>query len=79
VHLTSVTGITSRINRFGHAPLGRARVGVAQAAFGRAGAVFEAPAFVSGLDDVAVMGERVEERGGRLGVAEHARPLVNAR
>ena len=39
------------------------------------GAVLEAPALVPGLDDVAVVGEPVEERGGHLGVAEDARPL----
>ena len=35
----------------------------------------EAPALVAGFDDVAVMGESVEQRGGHLGVAEHAGPL----
>ena len=40
------------------------------------GAVFEAPALVSGLDDVAVVGEAIEERGGHLGVAEHGRPFA---
>ena len=40
------------------------------------GAVLEAPAFVAGLDDVAVVGEAIEERGGHLGVAEHARPFA---
>ena len=39
------------------------------------GAVFEAPALVAGLDDVAVVGEPVEERGGHLGVAEDAGPF----
>jgi hypothetical protein len=34
---------------------------------GRSGAVFEAQLSFPGLDDVAVTGERVEERGGRLG------------
>ena len=38
---------------------------------GESGAVFEAPAFVSGLDDVAVMGEPVEQCRGHLGVTEH--------
>ena len=42
----------------------------------RSGAVFEAPAFVAGLDDVAVMGEAVEQRGGHLGIAEDARPFA---
>ena len=39
-------------------------------------AVLEAPAVVAGLDDVAVMGEAVEQRGGHLGVAEDARPFA---
>jgi hypothetical protein len=41
----------------------------------RSGAVFEAPAFVSGLDDVAVVSEAVEHGGGQFGVAEHLRPV----
>ena len=44
--------------------------------FGRSGAVLEAPALVAGLDDVAVMGEAVEQRGGHLGIAEDARPFA---
>ncbi len=40
------------------------------------GAVFEAPALVAGLDDVAMVGEPVEERCGHLGVAEDAWPLT---
>ena len=40
------------------------------------GAVFEAPALVSGLDDFAVMGQPVEQRGRHLGVAEHAWPFA---
>jgi len=42
---------------------------------GTSGAVFGAPAFVAGFDDVAVMGETVEQRGRHLGVAEDAGPL----
>lgn len=42
----------------------------------RSDAVFEAPAVVAGLDDVAVMGEPVEERGGHLGVAEDGGPFA---
>jgi hypothetical protein len=38
--------------------------------------VLEAPALVAGLDDFAVVGQPVEERGGHLGVAEDARPLA---
>ena len=39
-------------------------------------AVFEAPGLVSGLDDLAVMGEPVEQRGRHLGVAEDGRPFA---
>src|SRR5208283_1595754 len=42
---------------------------------GSSGAVLEAPAFVAGLGDVAVMGEAIEQGGGHLGVAEHRRPF----
>ena len=35
-------------------------------------AAFESPAIVTGLDDVTVMGQPVEQRGGHLGVAESA-------
>ena len=37
---------------------------------------FEAPAVVTGLDDVAVMGQAIEQRGGHLGVAEDGRPFA---
>ena len=40
------------------------------------GASLEAPALVSGLDDVAVVREAVEEGGGHLGIAEDARPFA---
>ena len=40
------------------------------------GAVLEAPTVVAGLDDVAVMGQPIEQRGGHLGVAEDARPFA---
>ena len=36
-------------------------------------AALEAPTVVAGLDDVAVVGQAVEQRGGHLGVAEHGR------
>src|SRR6516225_4298857 len=36
----------------------------------------EAPALVSGLDNFAVMGQPVEQRGRHLGVAEHAWPFA---
>jgi hypothetical protein len=35
----------------------------------------EAPTVVAGLDDVAVVGETIEQRGRHLGIAEDARPL----
>jgi len=38
--------------------------------------VLEAPAFVSGLDDFAVMREPIEQRSRHLGVAEDARPFT---
>jgi hypothetical protein len=39
-------------------------------------AAFESPAVIAGLDDVAVMGQPVEQCGGHLGVAEHAGPFA---
>jgi hypothetical protein len=52
------------------APLGNTRAGE------RSGAVLEPPALVSGLQDVAVMSEPVEQGGGHLGIAtEHRRPF----
>ena len=42
------------------------------------GAVFEAEAVVSGFQDVAVMGQPIEERGCHLGVAEDGRPFAEA-
>src|SRR5271165_932197 len=42
----------------------------------RSGAVLEAPALVPGLDDVAVMGEAIEQRRCHLWVSEHARPFA---
>ena len=38
----------------------------------------EPEAIVSGLEDVAVMGKAIEQRGCHLGIAEHARPLAEA-
>ena len=40
------------------------------------GARLEVPALFSGLDDVALVGEPVEERGRPLGIAEDARPFA---
>jgi len=37
--------------------------------------VFEAPAFVAGFDNLAVVREPIEESGGHLGVAEDAGPF----
>ena len=39
-------------------------------------AAFEAPTVIPGLDDVAVMGQAVEQRRGHLGVAEDAGPFA---
>ena len=39
-------------------------------------AMLEALAFVAGLDDVAVVREAVEQRGGHLGVAKDGRPFT---
>jgi len=47
-----------------------------QALIGGSGAVLEAPALVAGLDDLAVVGEPVEQRGRHLGVAEDAGPFA---
>ena len=44
----------------------------------RSDAVLEAPAFVAGLDDVAVMREAVQESGGHLRVAENAWPFAES-
>ena len=43
---------------------------------GRSGAVFEPPAFVAGLDDLAMMSEAIEQCRCHLGVAEDARPFA---
>ena len=37
------------------------------------GSALEAPAVVSGLDDIAVVGQSIEQRGGHFGVTEDAR------
>ena len=36
---------------------------------------FEAPTVVAGFDDLAVVGQPIEERGRHLGVAEDGRPF----
>ena len=40
------------------------------------GSALEAPAVVAGLDDVAVVGQAIEQRGRHLGIAEDARPFA---
>jgi len=42
------------------------------------GAVLEPEAVVAGLEDVAVMGKPIEQRGGHFGVAEHTGPFAEA-
>src|SRR3546814_10487772 len=59
--------------------IGGSRWGFLLSGFGLlSGAVFEPEAVVAGLQDVAVMGEPIEERGRHLGVAEHAGPFAEA-
>ena len=55
-------------------------VGVAQPgrARGSSSTVLEAPAFVSGLDDVAVVGEPIEQRRRHLGIDEDVRPFAES-
>jgi hypothetical protein len=43
---------------------------------GRSGAIFEAPTFVPGLDDIAVVSEPVEHGRSHFGVAEDVRPFA---
>ena len=52
-----------------------AQVGSERGREWRLTAVFEAPAVVAGLDDIAVMGDAVEQSRGHLGIAERRRPL----
>jgi hypothetical protein len=40
---------------------------------------FEAPAVVSGFDDVAVMGQAIEQSGRHLGVCKDARPFAESK
>ena len=42
------------------------------------GTVFEAEAVVASFEDVAMMGEPVEQRGCHLCIAEHAGPFAEA-
>ena len=43
------------------------------------GSVFEAPAFVASFDDIAMMGQAIEQSRGHLGVAEDAWPFAERR
>jgi len=40
------------------------------------GSALEAPAVIAGFNDVAIVGQAIEQRSGHLGVAEHARPFA---
>ena len=40
--------------------------------------MLEAPALVAGLDDVAMVGQAVEQRGGHLGITEHCELPLNS-
>jgi hypothetical protein len=42
-------------------------------------AAFESPTVVPRFEDVAVVSQAVEQRGGHLGVAEHAGPLAEGK
>ena len=53
----------------------QAGLGGRQVVSGRLGAVLEAPAVVTGLDDVAVVSQSIEHGGRHFGVAEHLRPV----
>ena len=43
---------------------------------GGSGAVFEAPAVVPGLDDLAMMSEAIEQSAGHFRITEDARPFA---
>jgi NADPH:quinone reductase-like Zn-dependent oxidoreductase len=43
------------------------------------GNALEAPAVVAGLDDVAVVGQAIEQRGRNLGITEDARPFAEGK
>jgi hypothetical protein len=44
--------------------------------FGRSGSVFEPPAFVASFDDIAMMGEAIEQRHRHFGIAKCVRPCA---
>jgi len=50
-----------------------------RAACSGSGAVFEAPALVAGLDDIAMMSESVEQCGRHLRIAEDAWPFTECK
>lgn len=39
-------------------------------------AALEPPAVIAGFDDIAVVGQAIEQRGGHFGIAEYARPFT---
>ena len=40
--------------------------------------VFKAVTLVAGLDNIAMMGQSIQQGGGHLGIAKHLRPLAKA-
>jgi len=42
------------------------------------GSALEAPAVIAGFNDVAMVGQAIEQRGGHFGVAEHAWPFAES-
>ena len=40
--------------------------------------VFKAVTLVAGLDNIAMMGQTIQQGGGHLGIAKHLRPLAKA-
>src|SRR4051794_31331343 len=60
----------------GVAQPGRARGPVISEVEEASFAMLEAPAFVAGLDDVAVMGEAIEQRRGHFRIAKDGRPFA---
>ena len=61
-------GVKRRRRRTGNRVAGTAGV--------RSGSVLEAPALVVGVDDLAVVGQAVEQRRGHLGVAQDGWPFA---
>jgi len=67
-----MTGITLPPPRIEHH-------GFSSWAGGLLASVLEPPTIVAGLDDLAVMGDPIQERRGHLGVAKDLAPLVKVR